>query len=409
MKRASYRVCLLALTALAACQQKGNKQQENEAKISNTQQGTFSHDYDFLKSNDPDITLLKTGDASVLVSAKYQGKVFTSTANGDNGRSFGWINYKAFDGKTDAHMNGYGGEDRLWLGPEGNKYSLFFKPGTKMEFDQWHTPAPFDTEAWDIKSTSDKTISLQKDMSLLNYAGTKLNLKVLRDVSILDNKNIQNQLGITLNNDVKCVGFSTVNSIENTGKTEWTDKTGAPCLWNLDMFAPSPGVVIIIPYEEKTTGKIATTDYFGEIPKDRIKYKNGVLLFKADGKSRGKLGMPPNRAKPYAGSYDAQNKVLTVTKFDVDPAATYLNQEWKTTPDPLKGDAVNAYNDGPLADGTQMGPFYEIESVSPAAFLKPGAKLVHRHNVYHFTGDEKVLNIIAEKLLGISLEQIKGF
>ena len=24
-------------------------------------------------------------------------------------------------------MNAYGGENRLWLGPEGGKYSLFFK------------------------------------------------------------------------------------------------------------------------------------------------------------------------------------------------------------------------------------------------------------------------------------------
>lgn len=411
MKRALQGICLLGLAALSACQQNGKKQQENKAEISKTKQGTFAHDYTFLKAKDPDITLLKTssGDASILISAKYQGKVFTSTANGDSGRSFGWVNYKAFDGKPDPHMNGYGGEDRLWLGPEGNKYSLFFKPDTKMEFAQWHTPAAFDTESWDTRSKSAKSISLQKEMSLLNYAGTQLNIKVMRDISILESSDIGKQLDITLNNTVKSVGFSTVNTLENISDIAWTTKTGAPCIWNLDMFAPSPGVVIIVPYQEKTTGKIATTDYFGEIPKDRIKYQNGVLLFKADGKSRGKLGMPPNRAEPYAGSYDAENKVLTITKFDVDPSATYLNQEWKTTPDPLKGDAVNAYNDGPLADGTQMGPFYEIESVSPAAFLKPGAKLVHHHNVYHFTGDEKALNLISEKVFGISLERIKGF
>jgi hypothetical protein len=115
----------------------------------------------------------------------------------------------------------------------------------------------------------------------------------------------------------------------------------------------------------------------------------------------------PVKAKPVAGSYDAENNVLTITLFDADSSAKYLNQEWNTSKPPFSGDAVNAYNDGPLADGTQMGPFYEIESVSPAAFLKPGQSLSHNHTVFHFTGEEKVLDQIAIKLLGISLEEIK--
>jgi len=51
-----------------------------------------------------------------------------------------------------------------------------------------------------------------------------------------------------------------------------------------------------------------------------------------------------------------------------------------------------------------MGPFYEMESVSPAAFLKPGEKLSHNHYVFHFTGDEEHLDEIAQKVLGISLK-----
>ena len=91
----------------------------------------------------------------------------------------------------------------------------------------------------------------------------------------------------------------------------------------------------------------------------------------------------------------------------MDSSAKYLNQEWNTTKPTFSGDAVNAYNDGPLADGSQMGPFYEIESVSPAAFLKPGQSLSHKHIVFHFTGNEKELNEIAQKLLGVSLEEIQ--
>lgn len=372
--------------------------------------GTFGHDLDFLKAKDSVIVLKdNSGLGQVIVSPKYQAKVFTSTADGLNGKSFGWIKYETFDLKqSDPHMNAFGGEDRLWLGPEGGQFSLFFKPGTKMEFANWHTPAAVDNESWELVSSSDKKVSMSKSTHLQNYAGTDLSIKLERDIEIIEPEAIRKTLGIDADSTIKSVGFNTVNTIINAGDKAWDKATGAPCLWNLDMFTPSPKVVIVVPYNENTTGKVATTNYFGEISKDRITYKNGILLFKADGKSRGKLGIPPNRAKNMAGSYDAENEVLTITVFDVDSAASYLNQEWKTDTAPYSGDAVNAYNDGPLADGKQMGPFYEIESVSPAAFLKPGEKLTHKHSVFHFTGNKAALNKIALKTLGISLDDISA-
>jgi len=396
---------VLASTLLAcACQSNGKK---SAASAATFEKGSFGYDLQFLQKHDS-IILLKSSDglSQVAVSPKYQGKVFTSTADGDTGRSFGWINYKTFDAQIDEHMNAYGGEDRLWLGPEGGKYALFFKPGTKMEFANWHTPAAIDHESWNLDGKTDKQVSLSKDMNLVNYTGSTLKLKVNRDITLLERTDIEKAVGIKLDSEVKTVGVKTDNSITNTGGEAWTAKTGVPCLWNLDMFTPSPGVVVVVPYEEKAPGKVATTDYFGQIPPGRVTYKNAHLFFKADGKSRGKLGMPAIRTKAVAGSYDAVNNVLTIAMFDVDNKATYLNQEWTPDKDPLVGDAVNSYNDGPLADGTQMGPFYEIESVSPGAFLKPGEKLAHRHCIYHFTGDKAGLDKIAVKVLGVSLADI---
>ena len=130
--------------------------------------GTFGYDLNFLKQHDS-VIVLESGSSRVIVSPKYQGKVFTSTAGGDSGRSFGWVHYKAFGGTPDAHMNAYGGEDRLWLGPEGGKFSLFFPPGAKMEFANWKTPAAFDTEPWDVVAHTANAVDLRKDMQLVNY------------------------------------------------------------------------------------------------------------------------------------------------------------------------------------------------------------------------------------------------
>jgi hypothetical protein len=69
---------------------------------------------------------------------------------------------------------------------------------------------------------------------------------------------------------------------------------------------------------------------------------------------------------------------------------------------------VNSYNDGPLATGGQLGPFYELESSSPAKELKTGETLTHRHMTLHLEGDETLLNEIAVKTLGVSLKDISS-
>jgi len=318
------------------------------------------------------------------------------------------INYKAFDATIEPHMNEYGGENRLWLGPEGGRYSLYFKKGDSMVFNYWKTPAPIDTESWQVDKQDNLSVTLKKDINLTNYTGSSLKMNVTREIKIQDKAEIEKTLSVTLGDSVKYVGYTTNNILKNAGDAEWTEQTGMPCIWILDMFNPSDSTVIVIPYKPAPQGaKVATTDYFGEIPADRIKFSNNVLFFKADGKKRGKLGIAPQSALPFAGSYDAQNNVLTITSFSADNNAKYLNQEWNTVKPPFSGDAMNAYNDGPLADGTQMGPFYEIESVSPAAALKPSDEIKHVHSVYHFTGNKQQLNAIAEKVLGASTDNIQ--
>ncbi|HEV7622420.1 MAG TPA: DUF6786 family protein, partial [Flavisolibacter sp.] len=367
---------LLIMVIASSCNSVGQKQQINNDDPELFKEGTFGYDLNFLKQHDSVIVLeTHNGQSQIIVSPKYQAKVFTSTAENNQGLSFGWVNYKAFSGPVNEHMNAYGGENRFWLGPEGGRFSLFFKPGSKMVFDNWKTPLPFDTEAWQVTNKTNTSVAMQKEMKLVNYKGTEMQLLVDRKIDILDREQINKIAGLTMDTTVKVVGYKTENVITNKSSFEWTEATGMPCIWILDMFKPTPRTVIVAPFkntEEKNFSQVATTNYFGEIPAERIKHTNEILYFKADGKSRGKLGIVPGKAKPFAGSYDAQNKVLTITMFDVSPEAKYLNQEWNTNKPPFSGDAVNAYNDGPLADGSQMGPFYEVESVSPAALLKPG-------------------------------------
>ena len=91
--------------------------------------GTFGYDLSFLKKHiDPVILQDSSGESRVIISPEWQGRVMTSTARGMGGSSFGWINYDLINsGELLTHMNPFGGENRLWLGPEGGQFSLYFK------------------------------------------------------------------------------------------------------------------------------------------------------------------------------------------------------------------------------------------------------------------------------------------
>lgn len=402
---------LLPLTAFVIITISCNNQSENKPVAQTFPKGSFSYDLDFLDKFDS-IIVLKAGSARVAVSPKYQGKVFTSTTGGPQDPSFGWINYKAFGATPDPHMNAYGGENRLWLGPEGNRFSLFFEKGKTQVFDNWKTPAPFDSEPWDLDSRSDTSVTLSKKMDLVNYSGTRFKLEIKRTVRILDDTLTKYLfMNITLGSSVRSVAYETYNTIVNTGTDAWTEASGAPCIWMLDMFPPSDSATVFIPrMYQKELPHTVTADYFGQIPPDRLAEKDGYVYLKADGKSRGKLGISSMAASSTGASYDPAKKLLTVIIFYTTPFVPrkWLNQEWASTKPPYQGDAVNAYNDGPLANGKQMGPFYELESVSPAAFIKPGDSISHKHIVIHFTGEEKDLDILAKQTMNISLNQVKN-
>lgn len=139
-------------------------------------------------------------------------------------------------------------------------------------------------------------------------------------------------------------------------------------------------------------------------------FAEGVLFMKGDGIYRSKIGINALRSLGVAGSYDAKDRVLTVVTYNVQDAPNgYVNSMWEHQKEPYSGDVINAYNDGAPSPGKKpMGPFYEIESSSPAAALTPGELMQHVQRTIHLHGTEEELNPTALRLLGVSFEEIKA-
>lgn len=376
------------------------------------EKGTFGYDLNFLEKHYNDLVVLKDGEAGLIISPALQGRVMTSTVAGPAGMSFGWINYDYIAaGKMNNQFNPIGGEERFWVGPEGGQFSLFFDKNKEFSFDNWRVPKEIDTAPFNLVSSDGKSALFQKTMQLTNYSGTVFNFGVTRNIRLLDNAEIGALLGIDISKDVKSVGFESENTIVNKGEESWDKTTGMPSIWILSMLISGDETWVVVPFragDEKTLGKVVTDDYFGKVPSERLIMKDSVLFFKADGKRRGKIGLSPQRSLPIAGSYDTKNKVLTIAQFSKPEGNTnYVNSLWEIQDSPFAGDTFNAYNDGPLEDGSQLGPFYELESSSPAAQLSPGQSLVHFHRTYHFTGDGPQLDSIIKALLNTSIAGIE--
>ncbi len=372
---------------------------------------TFASDLVFLREH-TDVILLADGDAQVAVAPGYQGRVMTSTSGGADGVSYGWLNRDAIaSGERQPHINALGGEDRFWLGPEGGQFSIFFKQGDPFDLEHWQTPEGIDWGAWDVSEQGPSFAIFNKSMELVNYSGTTLKLDVERTIRLIDDA--AGGLGLEPLEQSSVVGYESENIITNTGDAAWDKDTGLLSIWILGMYNPSPQTTIVIPFvegAEATHGAVVNDAYFGKVPAERLRVEDGVLFFRGDGESRGKIGVSRPRAKPIVGSYDGDSGVLTLVHYSLlEATIDYVNSMWEIQDEPYTGDVVNSYNDGPPAPGVEpLGPFYELETSSAAAELAPGESLTHVHQTFHFQGPEAELDAIAQATLSVSLERIQS-
>ncbi len=379
----------------------------------------YGEDLAFLREHTKVIEL-KDGDASIAIVPEYQGRVMTSTATGPEGASYGWLNYPLIEqgvlpqektaGKLESKIYVFGGEERFWLGPEGGQYGIFFAPGAKFEFDAWKTPPALDTEPFDVVSTTDREAVFSRAFSVTNHTGTQFDLKVDRTVRLLTRKEMEKRLGQNLPEEVKVVAYETINRVTNTGSSAWSKDSGLLSIWLLGMYKPSPSTVMAIPFlQGDELGPIVNDAYFGKIASDRLKIGDGVVFLKGDGASRGKIGIPPQRSLGIAGSYSPDLSSLTLVLYDPPKESLpYVNSMWELQKDPYAGDAINAYNDGSPAPGEPpLGPFYELETSSPAAALSPGESITHRQTTLHLSGSPEALSPIATSKLGADVKQIE--
>ncbi len=371
---------------------------------------TFDEDVSFLGSHGEVLVLTDPEGGKVALSAHYQGRVMTSAVAGGR-RSLGWINRAFIEaGKTGTQFDNFGGEDRLWLGPEGGQFGFYFAPEAPFTFDTWQTPHAMQEGSWAIASIQPDRVVFTRRMALTNWSRSQFVVDVERTARLVSRAEAKQLLGLSELPAIDFVAYETKNRIVNAGTSAWTKATGLPSIWILGMFAPAADARIVVPFEKGAQGAIVNDAYFGKVAPERlvVREDEGFLAFTGDGKVRGKIGLRPDRAKSVLGSYSREAQLLTIVQYDgPKKGAPYVNSMWEQQKEPYAGDAINSYNDGPPAPGKPpLGGFYEIETSSPGAELAPGKDLVHTHRTFHFVGSPESLEPIAVHALGVSLRDL---
>ncbi|MCC6126971.1 MAG: hypothetical protein IT426_18590 [Pirellulales bacterium] len=398
----------LGITSLSASE-KGTPMSYGEAR-------------DFLAKHTQVIELKDESGARVAITPEYQGRVMTSSCDGAAGASFGFINFDYIKaGELNKHFNNYGGEERLWLSPEGGPFSLWFTPEVKKQtLADWFTPPAFNEGAWKVVPGGNKAeVRMSVPMKLSNASAANFELDAIRSVRLLKEKDLAELFGKAAaeqmtGKGVKRVAYETGNQITNRGPA-MTKAKGLVSMWILGMINSGPETVVVVPYKpgsEDQLGPVVKSDYFGSVPADRLKVTPAAVLFRADAKYRAKIGVPQKRAKNVLGSIDYKNNVLTLVSFNMpaDPTKElYMNNGWELPQkESYEGDVVNSYNDGPPEPGKKgFGDFYEIESLSPAKELKTGESLAHLHRTIHIQAEPAVLAQLAREILGVEWDAVR--
>lgn len=383
-----------------------------ESDATTVETGRFGLDLGFLRQHTDIAVLTDASGAQVAVAPAYQGRVMTSTTGGNDAPSFGWIGRAAIaSGQRQPHMNVFGGEDRFWLGPEGGQFALYFKAGDPFDLEHWQVPEALDWGAWEIAGRSASSLQFHKRMSLVNYSGTRFDVEVERTVRLLTRADAASMLELSVSDPIRMVAFESSNTVRNAGLAAWEPESGLVSVWILGQFTPSPDTTIALPIAAgpvATLGPAVNDAYFGKVPDTRLKITDGAVFFRGDGQYRSKIGLSPLRALPLAGSYDSADHVLTLVQYTRPAdARSYVNSMWEIQREPYSGDVINSYNDGPPAPGKPpLGPFYELETSSPALSLASSERYTHVHRTFHFAGPESELDRIARATLKVGLADI---
>lgn len=353
--------------------------------------------------------------ALLFLSPQHQGRILMAHLPAMTSFNPAWIGHQLLQsGEVRSKYNPVGGVDRIWFGPEGGRFALFFKEGTVPGTPgAWRVPAPLDREPFHLLERTPNSVRLTKKMTLVNRLGTGFHLHLERAIHLLERQHIAEILSIPEASLPPCVAYESRNTVTNLDAFAWEPSKGLISIWVIGQFAASPTAVAMVPLTPEGQGlreaAINTINPQG-LSQERLRVTGGTVFFRTDGSFKAKIGFTPAHAEGYLGAYDSARNLLTLIQYSSGTGQeSYVNTTWDIEAEPYQGDIVNIYNSGKDQWGGEASGFYELESSSPALALASGESRLHVHQTFHFIGSPSVLAPLMQRFLGTDPATVANF
>lgn len=374
----------------------------------------FSDDVALLNKHFSPVVLKLNGDQTLVLLSELQGRVMTGSQSGYHGESIGWFNRAKLEetsalanheSRISAGIDGsIGGAERTWFGPDGGTYSLFFDKHAARLPDNIRPPAAVNVTPYQLTYRTDSSATFEQTVSFNNHIGFDFVAKVERSVRIIAQNEVEALIGINLPKSVRRLTYTSQTKVTNLNESSWNADTGLFSIWSLAMLAPD--AIAVIPLKRPI--KERATSYFSSTSVSRQKVTDKAVFYLADANRMDKIGVPVVNSTAWVGSYHPKRQLLTLTKLNPhpDPNSSYVSAVWADDAPALDGESHNIFNDGPQQNGKPFGPFFELESSSPALKLKPNEAHIHNYSVLHFSGPISELTKISESVIKLSIEEL---
>lgn len=317
--------------------------------------------------------VVRAGDAWMLVAPSLAARVLGAGIGEEN---LLWT-AGSFSPAPQAHFpargwaaGGNAGGARTWIAPEGGPHGFFYPDGG----DSWDVPPGIDPGSYTAVPGAPGWTCLRTSFTARAPDGAAFPLLLTRCLRIEADPGLPGLARIRIR-----------QVLENAGTAPVDGRASPWCI--VQVPSEAAGTIAMGLRAGLGLGRESMAPYFGTGNAIRARASGAVLLVKAQGGSRWKLGIPapaaagtiafarPSRLVPppvapsRLESRDAWTSVCL--RFAVDPAGSYLEKSAYGPGEPAAGDAVQAYND----PGTADAAFSEIEAHAPAAPIPPGGKL----------------------------------
>jgi hypothetical protein len=294
-----------------------------------------------LKAADADLVALEADGALVVVTPRYQGRIFCTLG----GRLVHRLDASLLDAPPGGEFKNIGGNS-LWPAPEGGCFAFNYPP----DGGDWYVQEGIADVPTGIVTSDASSVTVRKDITLVNRAGTSARVEFRRVVRL----RVGSPEAAQLPEGVSMLHYETEDIL--APQTEHTPDDFLLAAWSLEQFAGGDGVTAFTCVDD--TANAINDDYYGGLPKPP-EIDGSRVCVPLGGTARFQIGIRVAAAPRLVGAIDPANGWLIIRRTPRQEGR-YFNIADNEQPEGPRSaaDMYSVFNGGEL-------DFYELEAIAP--------------------------------------------